>query len=260
MLEHAEHQRQGGHGLLPAGKQRQAAQLFSGRACQNVYAGFEDVVGICQDDIGAASAEELSEQFLEVHPDAFEGFHELIAAFLVDPPDELVELLAGILDVAQLCGKKFTALFELLLLADGVEVDIAEPLDLPAQFVDFPLDRVPVALLVVLVGREALQQVHVHFVAGAGDEVLHVGVGLGDLHTPGADLFGDLIVAAARLGELLADLLKPLGQGRPGLFHSFGLSGQRLSLPRELLAVGLGGLDGIGRTLHTLAVQLDFTA
>ena len=46
--------------------------------------------------------------------------------------------------IGELAGEELLALLQLVLLADGVEVDVAEALDLLAQLLDLVGDRVPV--------------------------------------------------------------------------------------------------------------------
>ena len=72
----------------------------------------------------------LRNRILEVGADLFEGHDEFLAAFLVDPLDELFELLFALVEVLDLLGQEFVPFFQLVLLLDGVHIDIAQPLDL----------------------------------------------------------------------------------------------------------------------------------
>ncbi len=66
------------------------------------------------------------------------------ARVVVDFGDEFFELALGVEDVGERGGDGRLAFFKLRLLADGVEVDVAEAGDFAFEFVDFRGDGIPV--------------------------------------------------------------------------------------------------------------------
>ena len=97
-----------------------------------------------QEDVGLAAAEELAEHLLKVLADGIKRLLEAGAAFGVDFVDEVFELLLGAGQVAHLRGEEFGSFFQFVLLGDGVEIDIAQALDLLAKLADFLGDGIPI--------------------------------------------------------------------------------------------------------------------
>ena len=91
-----------------------------------------------------SAPEELAEHPLEMLAHRGERLLEAQAAFRIDLGDELFELLFAGRQVVDLIGQEGRALFQLLQLADGIEVDVPEALDLLAQLLDLIGDRVPI--------------------------------------------------------------------------------------------------------------------
>ena len=192
-----------------------------------------------ENDVGLAAAEQLAEQLLEVPSDGLERLGETLATFLVEVLDQLHELLLRGSQVGMLLAEEAGPLLKFLLLGDGVQVHIAQPLDLQLEFLNFRLDRRPVLpLLLVLVAGVALGQIDAQFVADAGDQVLKPDAGFLRFHPQLIELlFGFIQRAAFDLG--------------PG--------GQLLDLQPDLLASSLPG-EQVGIPLFFEQVQLGQTA
>jgi len=143
-----------------------------GRATISIAA-LQHVLGIEQQYVRPAAAEELAEKLLEIPAHGLESLQEQLAAFLVDLPDQVLQLRLGGIDVSQLVGQEFFALFQFVLLGDGVEVHVAKAVDARFQFANLVLDDVPVAPLVVLIiGEGVLAGFMCMSIRRRGDEVL----------------------------------------------------------------------------------------
>ena len=91
-LVNREEQRDGGHGLFTAGEQRNALQLFAGRARDDVDAAFQHIAFIHENQVGFSAAENLGEHRAEVVADLLEGFREHFLRLRVDAVDHFEQL------------------------------------------------------------------------------------------------------------------------------------------------------------------------
>ena len=103
-LEKREQERAGRQRALAAGEELEALGFFAGDADVDVDAGFEDVVGVGELEVGLAAAEEFDEGFLEGLVDLVEGFGEGASGEFVEFCDGFVELGFAVEDVCSFCG------------------------------------------------------------------------------------------------------------------------------------------------------------
>jgi hypothetical protein len=175
-LENAHQQSDGGHGLFPAGHERNGLQFLAGGLSDDLNAAVEDVFAVFKDDVGPAPAEELAEKRPEIFGDLVEGGHEPLLRFLVERGDQLLKLAMSLGEVVALAGEEGVPLFDFFEFADGVEVDVAEAFHFAAEVGDLGRDLFPI-LLGVLVVLVALGEVDAHFLDDADDELVAADVG-----------------------------------------------------------------------------------
>ncbi len=99
-----------------------------------------------QVDVGLAAAKELAEHPLEVLAHQRERLLESLGAFVVDRVDQLLELLLRLREILDLFGQECLPLLQLILLADRVEIDVAQPLNLLLELPNLFGNGVPVHL------------------------------------------------------------------------------------------------------------------
>src|SRR5207248_6985733 len=87
-------------------------------------------------DVRFSATEQLAEHSLEMLANRVERLLEADAALAVDLIDQFLELLLGAGQVRELSGQELRPLLQLILLADGVEVDVAEAMDFVAELLD----------------------------------------------------------------------------------------------------------------------------
>ena len=130
-LVNREQQRHGGHRLLAAGQQRDALQLFAGRARHDVNAALQHVVLVRQNQVRLAAAEDLDEHRAEIVADFLERLHEHLPRLHVDAVDDFEQLRLGRDQIVVLLGQELIALLGLLVFLDGHQIhraDFVEPL------------------------------------------------------------------------------------------------------------------------------------
>src|SRR5262245_7356047 len=133
VLEHAEHQGDGGQRLLAAGEELHALQALAGRLRDDLDAALERIVFVEQREAGAAAAEERAERLLEVAVDGGERLAEPLLRRLVDALDRFGGLRDRLDEIFPLRGEEHVAALELVELLDRHHVHRAEAIDLAAQ-------------------------------------------------------------------------------------------------------------------------------
>ena len=101
-VEEGEQQGGGGQGAFAAGQQGQVLALLAGRLDEDVDAGFQNVVGVGQDEFGLAAAEQAGEDGLEGRADGVERFQKDAARAVVDLLDGGQQFGAGLFQVGGL--------------------------------------------------------------------------------------------------------------------------------------------------------------
>src|SRR5262249_29626067 len=129
-LEDRQEQRNGRHCLFAPRKERNAAQLFSGRAGDHVDAALQDVIGVFEDDVSLAPAKELAEQLFEVLADLRKAVEKNASALDVDAADDFLEGAFGFDQVLKLAGEAHITGLELVELFKTVAVHLSELLEL----------------------------------------------------------------------------------------------------------------------------------
>src|SRR6185369_7002170 len=95
--------------------------------------GLEQVVGIGEDELGAAATEEAAEHLVEGCPDTVKGVEELLPRHPIDLADRLVELFLRLLQVGSLVAQESKALGDLREFLDRFGIHGSERLDLPLE-------------------------------------------------------------------------------------------------------------------------------
>ena len=138
----AEDGQQHGHAgerLFAAAKKRNAARFLAGRPGDDLDAAVENIHAFFQHDVGLAAAEQIAEKLLKMPADRVQRFGEQPPAVGVDLVDDLFQRRLGVGQIVVLVGKRFVAGFQLFEFFQGLEVDVAEVVDLPPQIVDLLL-------------------------------------------------------------------------------------------------------------------------
>ncbi len=136
VLEDGEDQAHRGERLLAAAHQLDVAELLAGRLREDLDAGLEHVLGVGEPELGLAAAEHLREELLEARVHALERGLEELLRLAVHLRDGLVEIVERLLEVLLLAVVIGEALFGFGVLAHGVHVDRAHPLDEIAELGD----------------------------------------------------------------------------------------------------------------------------
>ena len=144
-LDHVdrEQQRDGGHRAFTAREEAHALELLAGRLGDDLDARLERVAVVHEHEVRAPSAEELGEHLLEIHADFFERLCEQLFGRAVDFGDDLEQLRLRVHEVGVLLFEEDVALFELVELLDGIDIDRPHGFDPLGQLGDDFLDAVP---------------------------------------------------------------------------------------------------------------------
>src|SRR5262245_40472666 len=126
VLEHAEHQRDGGERLLAAREELHALQALAGRLRDDLDAALERIALVEQREAGAAAAEQRAEHLLEVLVDGGERLAEALAGRLVDALDRFARLRDRLDEILALRRQERVARLELVELLDRHHVDRPE--------------------------------------------------------------------------------------------------------------------------------------
>src|SRR5206468_7598645 len=103
----------------------------------------QDARALEQRDVGAPSAEELTEDRPEVLADLPEGLEEPALALRVEAAHGLVQGLARALQVGALAGQEAMPLLDLRELGHGLQVDRSEPVEVLLQRAHALRQRLP---------------------------------------------------------------------------------------------------------------------
>src|SRR5262245_20505835 len=133
VLEHAEHQRDGGQRLLAAREQLDALKALAGRLGDDLDPALERIGLVEQRQAGAAAAEERAEGFLKVAVDRGERLVEAVAPRLSDASYPSGRLHDRLDEILALFGDERMTAFELVELLDGHHVHRPKSIDLGAQ-------------------------------------------------------------------------------------------------------------------------------
>src|SRR5438094_903423 len=136
VLEHAEHQRDGGQRLLAAREQLDALQPLAGWLRDDLDAALERIGFVEQRQPGAAATEQRAERLLKIAIDGEERFRETLTRRFVDPPDRFARLRDRFDEIVALRRQEPVALVELVELLDRHHVHRTEPLDPAPQRCD----------------------------------------------------------------------------------------------------------------------------
>src|SRR5579871_135964 len=131
--EEREYQRHRAQRFLAAREQADLLDLFARRLNQDIHPGLEHILGRHQFEPALAAAQKLGEQLGEVARRTFESFAEAAARLAIELLDRLRQVLDRRFEVGALAAEHARALFQLLDLAVGGEIDFAQTLGLGAQ-------------------------------------------------------------------------------------------------------------------------------
>src|SRR5688572_20411766 len=131
-----EHERDRGHRFLAAGKQKNVLQAFARGLCNDLYSGFENVVGLEQCHLTLSTAKQLAEEFDKVGVDRLECLLESCSGPLLYFAQGFFRRCDAVDDVLPLRGEEKQSLFGFGKFFDGKHVDRAEPFQPRTEVVD----------------------------------------------------------------------------------------------------------------------------
>ena len=128
-LENGHQQRHRRECFFTSAQQRIAKRRFPRWRCDDFNARFEWINAFFQDDVSVSTTEGLSEQFLKVPANGFEGFDKKLSTICVDSDDDFFERLFGLDQILVLFVHFQIAGFQFLQFGQGFDVHSADAAD-----------------------------------------------------------------------------------------------------------------------------------
>ncbi len=116
----------GGKGFFAARQQAHAGQLFTGWLDHKFHAGLERIARFGQGEFSGAALEQPWKDFADFLIDRVERRHKFFLGNPVDLPDNPVQVINRLEQVIPLLSEKILTIFQLIVFADGAQVDIGD--------------------------------------------------------------------------------------------------------------------------------------
>ncbi|KXK05425.1 MAG: hypothetical protein UZ17_ACD001000615 [Acidobacteria bacterium OLB17] len=233
VFEDRHYERDRGHRLFAARKQQDILQAFARRLCDDLDAGFENVVGLEQRHLALPAAEKLAEELLEILVDRLECLPETLTRTLFDLLQRFFRRRDALDDIVTLRRKEHLAFLGLGKFFESEHIQGTETVESFAKRIGVARARLKHEVFGDLGRGDKLGELDVQFLLAVLARILELGRGLGLSHF-------DLGTSVHRIGQAMIDLGKAFAR-------AIGIGTRQCErIDRGVEFSCLGG-DGFGR-------------